>query len=107
MGADRRQFLTGTLLAAGGGMLPRLSLDANLATPQIVTLRGQILCLTEELETQFQVVPDCQTRGHLYADLVLPVQPDVAWRPVVCELSRGPQVVGLRQRERRRRGRMG
>ncbi|MGA1369437.1 MAG: hypothetical protein ACO394_13055, partial [Blastocatellia bacterium] len=67
MSTDRRQFLTGTLLAAGGGILPHLPLDLDLATPQTVTLRGQILCLTEELEAQFQVVPDCQTRGHLYA----------------------------------------
>ena len=67
MSTDRRQFLTGTLLAAGGGMLPCLPLDADLAAPQTVALRGQILCLTEELEMKFQVVPDCETRGHLYA----------------------------------------
>jgi len=67
MSTERRQFLTGTLLAAGGGMLPRLPLDADLAAPRTVTLLGQVLCLTEELEKQFQVVPDCETRGHLYA----------------------------------------
>jgi hypothetical protein len=67
MAADRRQFLTGTLLAAGGGVLPRLPHDAALATAQTVTLRGQIFCLTEELESRFQVVPDCETRGHVYA----------------------------------------
>jgi hypothetical protein len=34
---------------------------------QNVTLRGRVVCLTEELAQPFQVTPDCELRGHNYS----------------------------------------
>ena len=34
---------------------------------QAARLRGRIVCLTEELERENKVTPDCVTRGHVYA----------------------------------------
>jgi hypothetical protein len=32
-----------------------------------VTVRGRVVCLTEELEREFQIAPDCDKRGHVYS----------------------------------------
>ena len=33
----------------------------------MLSLRGRVVCLTEELEKRYQILPECQTRGHLYS----------------------------------------
>jgi len=32
-----------------------------------MSLRGKVICLTEELQKLYQIIPDCETRGHVYA----------------------------------------
>ena len=32
-----------------------------------VSLRGRVVCLTEELDKRFNVLPDCDNRGHVYS----------------------------------------
>jgi hypothetical protein len=61
---DRRRFLAGALLAASASPF-RLN-NPEVDSPRTVTLRGRILCLTEDLASLYQVIPDCESRGHLY-----------------------------------------
>ena len=63
MRQDRRHFVVGSLLLA----VPAGRQSAEPPTPRQITVRGQIICLTEELERLYQVVSDCDDRGHLYA----------------------------------------
>jgi hypothetical protein len=62
MRPDRRQFIVGSLAAAS----PLPSLQAT-PSPRNVSVRGRIICLTEELARLYEVVQDCDDRGHLYA----------------------------------------
>jgi hypothetical protein len=67
MKPDRRRFIASSLLTAGALALPASSQDGVQGEAQIVSLRGKALCLTEELQKPYQVMPDCETRGHVYA----------------------------------------
>ncbi|MDX2034022.1 MAG: hypothetical protein SF339_25335 [Blastocatellia bacterium] len=59
---DRRMFIASSLLAAGA-----LAAPARAEEFQALSLRGRIVCLTEELQKDFQITPSCDSRGHLYA----------------------------------------
>jgi hypothetical protein len=64
MKTDRRRFIASSLLSAGAFSLP---VRAHSDETKPVSLRGRIVCLTEELQQPYQVIPDCETRGHIYA----------------------------------------
>ncbi|MBO0720979.1 MAG: hypothetical protein J2P41_09160 [Blastocatellia bacterium] len=69
MKKDRRQFIASSLLSAGALSLPArpVSVYASPADePKTTSLRGRIVCLTEELQKPYRVIPDCDHRGHLY-----------------------------------------
>lgn len=68
MRPNRRQFIAGSLAIGGSPALagPLATLQAN-TTPQTINVRGRAICLTEELEKLYQVVADCDDRGHVYA----------------------------------------
>ena len=59
----RRNFIVSSLLAA----LPASGKNFAANGPRTISVRGRIVCLTEELEKLYQVVADCDDRGHLYA----------------------------------------
>jgi hypothetical protein len=62
MRSERRQFIVGALALASP-----LPLTPASAGPKTVAVRGNIICLTEELARLYEVIPDCDDRGHLYA----------------------------------------
>ncbi|MGE0128650.1 MAG: hypothetical protein AB7U82_11270 [Blastocatellales bacterium] len=64
MKSDRRRFITTTLLTASAFSLPAAAQAENEAPA--VSLRGRVICYTEELQKSYQVIPDCETRGHVY-----------------------------------------
>jgi len=69
MQQDRRQFITLSLISTGALSLP-VAAQGNseqTAEPKMLSLRGRVVCLTEELEKRYQILPECQTRGHLYS----------------------------------------
>ena len=68
MKPDRRQFIASSLLAAGALPLPASAQDRTKPSgeAQTVSLRGKVVCLTEELQKLYQIAPDCKTRGHVY-----------------------------------------
>lgn len=68
---ERRKFLSASLLAASGLSIVPAASGAAAETGEaseapIVTLRGRVACLTEELEKNFSVLPNCDKQGHLY-----------------------------------------
>ncbi|MFN6204242.1 MAG: hypothetical protein ACK496_17430 [Acidobacteriota bacterium] len=62
MRSERRQFIVGALALASP-----LPLTPASAGPKTVAVRGNIICLTEELARLYEVIPDGDDRGHLYA----------------------------------------
>jgi hypothetical protein len=72
MKSDRRQFIASSLLSAGALSLPvraaggSHSSDETKAETKNVSLRGRVVCLTEEFEKLYQAIPDCDNRGHVY-----------------------------------------
>ncbi len=68
MKPDRRKFIATSLLSAGAFSLPAPAQDRSNPSEeaQTVSLRGRVVCLTEELQKLYQVLPDCETRGHVY-----------------------------------------
>ena len=68
MKSDRRQFIVTSLLTAGAVSFPTLAQEGlkPSGAPQIVSLRGRVICLTEELQKPYQITPDCDARGHVY-----------------------------------------
>ena len=66
MTVNRRDFGKAAALSAGG-LLTRQSPSASSTVPQTITLRGRVICLTEEYKTLYQVSADCANRGHVYA----------------------------------------
>lgn len=65
MNQKRRQLIASALLLAGPFASPAAGEEA--AEAHNITVRGRVLCLTEELEQLYQVISDCDDRGHLYA----------------------------------------
>ncbi len=68
MKTDRRKFIASSLLSAGALSLPVQADGTGNSSdePKAVSVRGRIVCLTEELDKRYQVIPDCENRGHLY-----------------------------------------
>jgi hypothetical protein len=68
MKTDRRQFIASSLLSAGALSVPIRAAGSGHPSdePKNVSLRGRIVCLTEEFEKLYQVIPDCENRGHVY-----------------------------------------
>jgi hypothetical protein len=72
MKTDRRQFIASSLLSAGALSLPVRAAGSGQASDEKndetknVSLRGRIVCLTEEFEKLYQATPDCDNRGHVY-----------------------------------------
>jgi hypothetical protein len=68
MKTDRRRFVASSLLTAGALAFPSTAQDKTTPSTnaQIVSLRGKVICLTEELPKLYQIIPDCETRGHVY-----------------------------------------
>jgi hypothetical protein len=68
MKSDRRRFIATSLLTAGAVSFPALAQDKTKPSgeAQTVSLRGRVICLTEELQKPYQVTPDCDARGHVY-----------------------------------------
>jgi hypothetical protein len=68
MKPGRRQFIAASLLAAGAFPFPASAQDRTKPSGEAktVSLRGKVVCLTEELEKLYQIAPDCNTRGHVY-----------------------------------------
>jgi hypothetical protein len=62
----RRQFALAAplLLGSAAGFAAQ---ERAVGEPQDITVRGRIVCLTEELQKLYQVLSDCGTRGHVYA----------------------------------------
>ncbi len=72
MKKTRRQFIASSLLTAGALSLPASSIsaqDKDKPTDQrnTLSLRGRVVCLTEELKNLYRLKPDCDNRGHVYA----------------------------------------
>jgi hypothetical protein len=68
MKPGRREFIASSLLAAGALPFPASAQDRAKPSGEAktVSLRGKVVCLTEELEKLYQIAPDCNTRGHVY-----------------------------------------
>ena len=68
MKPDRRRFIASSLLTAGAFSFPVSSQDRTKPSGEArtVSLRGKVICLTEELQKLYQIIPDCETRGHVY-----------------------------------------
>ena len=72
MKPDRRRFIASSLLTAGALALPASAQDGaqggmkSSGEAQTASLRGRVICLTEELQKPYQIIPDCETRGHVY-----------------------------------------
>lgn len=66
----RRRFIH-TLIIAGGLPLAALAREQQNTlqhgTPVSEVVRGHVVCLTEELQREQQIVPDCDKRGHVYS----------------------------------------
>ena len=69
MKSDRRRFIATSLLTAGAFSSPAFAQKTSepLGEARTVSLRGRVICHTEELQKSYQVIPDCDTRGHVYA----------------------------------------
>lgn len=68
MKPNRRRFIASSLLTAGALSFPSLAQDRTKPSSeaQTVSLRGKVVCLTEDLQKLYQIIPDCETRGHVY-----------------------------------------
>ncbi|MCI0523870.1 MAG: hypothetical protein L0Y75_01280 [Acidobacteria bacterium] len=68
MNSNRRGFIAASLLSAGAFSLPASAQDKTKPSgeAQTVSIRGRVICLTEELQKPYQVIPDCEKRGHVY-----------------------------------------
>jgi len=69
MPQDRRQFIALSMISAGALSLPVAAQESSehAAEAKMVMIRGRVVCLTEELEKRYRIIPECQTRGHLYS----------------------------------------
>ncbi|MEO6724857.1 MAG: hypothetical protein ABIU20_08380 [Blastocatellia bacterium] len=72
MKTERREFIAATLLAAGALPLSVRAQDKPAVTAGIdatrdVSLSGRVVCLTEELDKLYNVLPDCGNRGHVFS----------------------------------------
>ena len=69
METARRQFIATALFATSALAQPAWAQSKSklLDDGKNISLRGRVVCLTEELQQSFQLTPDCAARGHVYA----------------------------------------
>ncbi len=67
MKSHRREFIAATLLSVGALPMSAQAQDKQTDDAKDVSLRGKIVCLTEELDKRFNVLPDCDKRHHVYS----------------------------------------
>ncbi|MGH9799372.1 MAG: hypothetical protein ACRD82_03330 [Blastocatellia bacterium] len=67
MKSHRREFIAATLLSVGALPLSAQAQDKQADDARDISLRGRIVCLTEELDKRFNVLPDCDKRHHVYS----------------------------------------
>lgn len=69
MKSHRREFIANTLLSVGALSLTTQAQDKPVAQDgaKEVSLRGKIVCLTEELDKRFNVLPECDKQHHVYS----------------------------------------
>ncbi len=65
MKSHRREFLAAGMLSVGALTVKAQDKSADDASD--VSLRGKIVCLTEELDKRFNVLPDCDNQHHVYS----------------------------------------
>lgn len=59
----RRKFILGSVLTVSAAALPAAAQDEA----RNLSIRGRVVCLTEELDKTYQVVPDCSNRHHVWS----------------------------------------
>lgn len=72
MRSKRREFIAAGLLSLGAVSLPVSAQDktgtpADTGEARNVFLHGSVVCLTEELDKTYNVLPNCSDRGHVYS----------------------------------------
>lgn len=69
MKSERREFIAAGLLSVGALSLTAQAQDkpGSQEEARNVSLRGRIVCLTEELDKRFNVLPDCDKQHHVYS----------------------------------------
>lgn len=67
MKSHRREFIAATLLSVGALPMSAQAQDKQTDDAKDVSLRGKVVCLTEELDKRFNVLPDCDKRHHVYS----------------------------------------
>lgn len=69
MKPDRREFIATSFFSLGALSLPASAQDKASKAEEApdVFLRGRVVCLTEELDKLYNVLPDCSNRGHVYS----------------------------------------
>jgi hypothetical protein len=65
---SRREFIAASI-ALSAVSLPTQAQEKSNQTEDArdISLRGRAVCLTEELDKRFKVLPDCDNRGHVYS----------------------------------------
>lgn len=68
MKSPRRDFLAAAL-SLGAVSFPAQARNLSVHSEEVqdISLRGRVVCLTEELDKGFNVLPDCDNRGHVYS----------------------------------------
>lgn len=69
MKSPRREFLAAAAFALSAASIPTQAQEIPHQSEDArdVSLRGRVVCLTEELDKRFKVLPDCDNRGHVYS----------------------------------------
>ncbi len=71
MKSDRRSFIAASVFSVGALSLPAstraVETSVNQDGAKEISIRGRVVCLTEELDKTFNVMPDCANRGHVYS----------------------------------------
>ncbi|MFN0110386.1 MAG: hypothetical protein ACKVZH_16135 [Blastocatellia bacterium] len=67
MKSHRRKFIATTLLSVGALPMAAQAQDKQADEARDVSLRGKIVCLTEELDKRFNVLPNCDDQHHVYS----------------------------------------
>jgi len=65
MDSHRREFIAASLFSVGALTVNAQDKSADDASE--ISLRGKIVCLTEELDKRFNVLPDCDNQHHVYS----------------------------------------
>jgi hypothetical protein len=68
MKLSRREFTGSAILSTAALSISASAQEkASSDAPDNVVIRGRVICLTEEYQRQYNVVADCDHRGHVYS----------------------------------------